>query len=178
MQKRFQAPVRIPIKQGNSGRQFCRPRPWCDGWRVPVRAWQKGRSHPVQRTIWPWCISFVSRQILTSDLDEVTNNNRLPTALYAHAYLVIIGRTLGLELKSAFQKFLITDGGIHMEERYTERLEGGGYIHPETEIYAEVLWRKGDIEGICTEGGFYPGHGWVKPGRYITRRAFYLPLGL
>ena len=50
----------------------------------------------------------MSRQILTADLDELNNHNRLPAMFNAHANLVVRGRTVGPELQKAFQKFLIT----------------------------------------------------------------------
>lgn len=98
--------------------------------------------------------TVVSRQILTSDLDEVNNDNGLPAILNAHACLVISDRTVGLELKSAFQNFLITDGGIHMEDGYRGRLEAGGYIHPEREICYHGRGYRGHLH----RGGFQPGH--------------------
>lgn len=50
----------------------------------------------------------MSRQILTADLDELNNKNRLSAVLNAHANLVVRGHTVSSELKTAFQKFLIT----------------------------------------------------------------------
>lgn len=50
----------------------------------------------------------MSRQILTADLDELNNDNRLSAVLNAHANLVVRGHTVSSELKRAFQKFLIT----------------------------------------------------------------------
>lgn len=51
---------------------------------------------------------LMSHQILIADLEESNNDKRLPTVLNAHANLVIRGRVVNLELKEAFQKFLIT----------------------------------------------------------------------
>lgn len=50
----------------------------------------------------------MSLQILTADLDELNNDNRLSAVLNAHANLVVRGHTISSELKRAFQKFLIT----------------------------------------------------------------------
>lgn len=50
----------------------------------------------------------MSRQILTADLDELNNDNRLLDVLNAHANLVVCGHIVNSELKKAFQKFLVT----------------------------------------------------------------------
>ena len=109
---------------------------------------QENRSDTFQRALWPRRRSgptlsyafdfphFVSRQILTADLDNLDNDNRLPAVLNAHANLVVRGRTVGPELKEAFQKFLIAveESWENQANDLTDPAHFGFWHHPKDSL--------------------------------------------